>query len=194
MRLHPLSWSLPLVRARSPRRRRELWRSRDPLCFLLPLPLTWLAGPTSQPLCTSVKRYESWRPWALRLRRHPPILFYLNPNSFNLQRASNSYNSSTISPNELILFALCSLQRNLAAHQRWDFSVLPRFSGDFQKGSWYFLLVFKIIFKGWRLSWGSAEGLWTSSALRQATTTFSWCHFNICDFLTWMKWLIHAFK
>ena len=94
----------------------------------------------------------------------------------------------------MILFALCSLQRNLAAHQKWDFSLLSRFSSEFQKGSWCFLLVFIIIFRKWSLSWGSPGGLWTSSALRQATSTFSWCHYNICDFLTWINDLIHAFK
>ena len=124
----------------------------------------------------------------------PPSLFIFIQIHLNLQNTSNSYNSSTISPNELILFALCSLLRNLVAHQRWDFSELFRISGEFQKCSWYFIFVFKIIFRRWGLSWGSPGGLWTSSALRQATATFSWCHFNICDFLTWMKWLIHAFK
>ena len=121
----------------------------------------------------------------------PPSPFQIH---LNLLNTLNSHNSSTISPNELIIFALCTLIRNLAAHQRWDFSELFRISGDFQKCSWYFLVVFKTIFRRWSLSWGSPGGLWTSSALRQARTTFSWRHFNIWDFLTWMKWLIHAFK
>ena len=102
---------------RSPRRRRELRRSRDSLCFLLPLLLTWLAGPASQPLCTRAKRYEWWRPWALRLRRHPPAVSFYS-NSFIFQRPSNNFNFLTISPNEMILFALCSLKGNLTAHQR----------------------------------------------------------------------------
>ena len=160
----------------------------------------WLAGPASQVggrgrgkrRVTRLRR--STRRRGLRLRRRPPSSVYLNSNFNFIQRASNSQNFLTISPNELILFALCSLWRNLAAHQRWDFSELFRISGDFQKCSWYFLFVLKIIFRGWGLSWGSPEGLWTSSALRQATATFSWCHFNICDFRTWIWAIFHAFK
>ena len=124
----------------------------------------------------------------------PPSSIYLNSKFNFIQRASNSQNFLTISPNELILFALCSLCRNLVAHQKWDFSLLSRFSGEFQKGSWCFLFVFIIVFRKWSLSWGSPGGLWTSSTLRQATSTFSWCHYNICDFLTWINGLIHAFK
>ena len=193
MRHRPLSQSLPLVWAKEPSSPARAPAKPRPSLFLSPSSPTWLAGPASQPLSTRAKRYEWWRSWALRLRRHPPAVSFYS-DSFIFQRASNNFNFLTISPNEMILFALCSLKGNLTAHQRWDFSELFRISGEFQKCSWYSLFVFKIIFRRWGLSWGSPGGLWTSSALRQATATFSWCHFNIYDFLTWMKWLIHAFK
>ena len=194
MHLHPLSRSLPLVLAKEPSSpARAPAKPRPPsVSFSPPSHLTSGARQSATQYAREAVRVVA--PWGFTPSMSPPSLFYLNSNSTNFQIAWNSYNSSTISPNELILFALCSLQRNLAAHQKWDFSDLSRICGDFQKSSWYFLLVLKFIFRGWGLSWGSPEGLWTSSALRQATTTFSWCHFNIDDFLTWMKWLIHAFK
>ena len=111
-----------------------------------------------------------------------------------MTRTLTGYNFLNITPNELILFAFCSYWKILAAQPRWDFSLLPRISGNFQKCSWYFLIAIWFTFRRWSLSWRHPGGVWSSSALRQATTTFLWFHFNICDFLTWIKWLILAFK
>ena len=69
-----------------------------------------------------------------------PLCFYFS-NSFKFQETSNGHNFYSTSPNAVILFALCSLSKNLTAPKRWDFSLLSRFSENFQKVSWYFSFV-----------------------------------------------------
>ena len=124
--------------------------------------------------------------WLMPSMSPPVFLFlFLFQNIIETLKCNNFYSTS---PNELILFAFCSYWKILAAHPRWDFSFLPRISGNFQKCSWYFLFVIWFIFRRWSLSWRHPGGVWSSSALRQATTTWSWCLCNIHDFLLEFIW------
>ena len=117
-----------------------------------------------------MKRYEWWRPGRLRLRRHPLcLLSQIHSNSRRLQMAITFYLQVQM---HWFFFASCCVSKNLTTPKRWDFSLLSRFSGNFQNVSWYFQLCFWIFFRGTSLSWGSPGALWTSSVLRQATVTF----------------------
>ena len=122
-----------------------------------------------------------------------PSLFSFFSNLFKFQEHSNSHNFYSTSPNAVILFALCSLSKNLTTPKRWDFSLLSRISGDFQIVFWQIFLWFKFFFRRRSLSWSKPRGVWSTSTLRQATPAFGWCYFNIYDFLLEYEFLF-AFK